>query len=95
MIICRRQWATFFYSGRISCERRLQGLDCGAETPGAAVVQNGQGIENPNLYAYDVPSAYSFGSREEAVLIFRNSCYSWLETEPAIRYIRGVINDDR
>ncbi|EMT72139.1 hypothetical protein ACKRZS_005400 [Fusarium odoratissimum] len=53
------------------------------------------GIENPNLYAYDVPTAYSPGSREEAVLIFRNSWYSWSETEPAIRYIRGIIKNDR
>ncbi|KAF4494274.1 hypothetical protein FAGAP_9599 [Fusarium agapanthi] len=53
------------------------------------------GIENPNLYAYDVPSIYSPGSREEAVLIFRQSWYSWSETEPAIRYIRGIIKDDR
>ncbi|KAI1023681.1 hypothetical protein LB505_011216 [Fusarium chuoi] len=53
------------------------------------------GIEDPNLYAYDVPSIYSPGSREEAVLIFRQSWYSWSETEPAIRHIRGIINDDR
>ncbi|KAG4261933.1 hypothetical protein FPRO03_11401 [Fusarium proliferatum] len=53
------------------------------------------GIENPNLYAYDVPSIYSPGSREEAVLIFRQSWYSWSETEPAIRHIRGIINDDK
>ncbi|KAH7194854.1 hypothetical protein DER44DRAFT_844423 [Fusarium oxysporum] len=53
------------------------------------------GIESPNLYAYDVPAAYSPGSREEAVLIFRNSWYSWSETEPAIRYIRGIIKNDR
>ncbi|CVL03895.1 uncharacterized protein FPRN_11972 [Fusarium proliferatum] len=53
------------------------------------------GIENPNLYAYDVPAAYSPGSREEAVLIFRQSWYSWSETEPAIRHIRGVINDGK
>lgn len=43
------------------------------------------GIENPNLYAYDVTSAYCPGSRQEAVLIFRQSWYSWSETEPAIQ----------
>ncbi|KAI1015321.1 hypothetical protein LB504_010935 [Fusarium proliferatum] len=53
------------------------------------------GIENPNLYSYDVPAAYSPGSRQEAVLIFRQSWYSWSETEPAIRHIRGIINDYR
>ncbi|KAF5556892.1 hypothetical protein FMEXI_945 [Fusarium mexicanum] len=53
------------------------------------------GIENPNLYAYDVPSIYSPGSREEAVLIFRQSWYSWSETEPAITYIRGISRGDR
>ncbi|KAF4335869.1 hypothetical protein FBEOM_10294 [Fusarium beomiforme] len=53
------------------------------------------GIENPNLYAYDVPTMYSLGSREEAVLIFRQSWYSWSETEPAISFIRGVIRDDK
>ncbi|KAM0190715.1 hypothetical protein ACHAPI_009241 [Fusarium lateritium] len=49
------------------------------------------GVMNPNLYAYDVPTAYSPGSRAEAVLIFRNSWYSWSETPPAIEYIRDVI----
>ncbi|KAF4457106.1 hypothetical protein F53441_894 [Fusarium austroafricanum] len=52
------------------------------------------GIMNPILYAYDVPSPYTFGSREEAVLAFRNSWYSWSETEPAIEYIREVIRND-
>jgi hypothetical protein len=49
------------------------------------------GIMNPNLYAYDVPTGHTLSSREEAVLIFRNSWYSWSETEPAIQYIREVI----
>jgi hypothetical protein len=49
------------------------------------------GIMNPNIYAYDVPTGHTLGSREEAVLIFRNSWYSWSETEPAIQYIREVI----
>ncbi|KAF5686376.1 hypothetical protein FCIRC_2932 [Fusarium circinatum] len=53
------------------------------------------GIENPNLFAYDVLSIYSPGSREEAVLIFRQSWYSWSETEPAITYMRGIIRDDK
>ncbi|CAJ0547114.1 Ff.00g017410.m01.CDS01 [Fusarium sp. VM40] len=50
------------------------------------------GIMNPNLYAYDVPTIYTFGSRGEAVLIFHNSWYSWSETEPAIHYIREIIS---
>jgi hypothetical protein len=53
------------------------------------------GVQNPMLYAYDMPTAYSPGSREEAVLLFRQSWYSWSETEPAIQYIRGVIRNDR
>jgi hypothetical protein len=52
------------------------------------------GIMNPNLYTHSVPTIYAFGSREEAVLVFRNSWYSWSETEVAIRFIRGVIRDD-
>ncbi|EXK24032.1 hypothetical protein FOMG_19223 [Fusarium oxysporum f. sp. melonis 26406] len=52
------------------------------------------GIMNPNLYAHSVPTIYTFGSREEAVLVFRNSWYSWSETEVAIQFIRGVIRDD-
>ncbi|KAJ4118960.1 hypothetical protein NW768_010703 [Fusarium equiseti] len=53
------------------------------------------GVQNPMLYAYDVPIIYIPGSREEAVLIFRQSWYSWAETEPAITYIRGIISQDR
>ncbi|KAF5232948.1 hypothetical protein FAUST_8436 [Fusarium austroamericanum] len=34
------------------------------------------GVLNPNLYAYDVPSIYTPESREEAVLIFRQSWHS-------------------
>jgi hypothetical protein len=52
------------------------------------------GIMDPNLYAHSVPTIYTFGSREEAVLVFRNSWYSWSETEVAIQFIRGVIRDD-
>lgn len=50
------------------------------------------GVMNPSLYAYDVPKGYTMGSREEAVLVFRNSWYSWAETEPAISYIREIIS---
>ncbi|KAG5656791.1 hypothetical protein KAF25_010344 [Fusarium avenaceum] len=50
------------------------------------------GVMNPSLYAYDVPKGYTIGSREEAVLVFRNSWYSWAETEPAISYIREIIS---
>ncbi|KAM0355039.1 hypothetical protein ACHAPU_000889 [Fusarium lateritium] len=53
------------------------------------------GIMNPMLYAYDVPTVYISGSREEAVLIFRNSWYSWSETEPAIQVIRDTIKNDK
>ncbi|KAF5667331.1 hypothetical protein FHETE_6034 [Fusarium heterosporum] len=53
------------------------------------------GIENPTLYAYDVPTIYSFGTREEAVLAFRHSWYSWSETEPAIQVIRDTIKNDK
>lgn len=53
------------------------------------------GIQNPNLYAYDVPSIYSPGTREEAVLVFRQSWYSWSETEPAIQYVRDLIRRDK
>ncbi|KAI1070902.1 hypothetical protein LB507_011016 [Fusarium sp. FIESC RH6] len=53
------------------------------------------GVQNPMLYAYDVPTIYTPGSREEAVLIFRQSWYSWAETEPAITYIRGIISQDK
>lgn len=49
------------------------------------------GVMNPNLYAYHVPTGYTMGSREEAVLVFRNSWYSWAKTEPAISYIREII----
>ncbi|KAM0233901.1 hypothetical protein ACHAPO_006771 [Fusarium lateritium] len=52
------------------------------------------GVLNPNLFAYDVPTGYIPGSREEAILIFRHSWYSWSETQPAIQYIRGVISND-
>ncbi|EYB32558.1 hypothetical protein FG05_03305 [Fusarium graminearum] len=52
------------------------------------------GVLNPNLYAYDVPSIYTPGSREEAVLIFRQSWYSWSETQPAVQYIRGIMTND-
>ncbi|RMI96047.1 hypothetical protein CDV36_016357 [Fusarium kuroshium] len=52
------------------------------------------GIINPNLYAYSVPTIYTLGSREEAVLVFRNSWYSWSETEVAIQFIREVIHND-
>ncbi|KAM0397016.1 hypothetical protein HYE67_001595 [Fusarium culmorum] len=52
------------------------------------------GVLNPNLYAYDVPSMYTPGSRVEAVLIFRQSWYSWSETQPAVQYIRGIITND-
>ncbi|KAH7245647.1 hypothetical protein BKA59DRAFT_476077 [Fusarium tricinctum] len=49
------------------------------------------GVMNPSLYAYDVPTGYTMGSCEEAVLVFRNSWYSWAETEPAIGYIKEII----
>ncbi|KAK7222911.1 hypothetical protein V2G26_010914 [Clonostachys chloroleuca] len=52
------------------------------------------GIMNPVLFAYSMPGIYTPGSREEAVLVFRNSWYSWSETEPAIQFIRGVIGSD-
>ncbi|QPC71162.1 hypothetical protein HYE68_001914 [Fusarium pseudograminearum] len=52
------------------------------------------GVLNPNLYAYDVPSMCIPGSRGEAVLIFRQSWYSWSETQPAVQYIRGIITND-
>ncbi|KAF4465899.1 hypothetical protein FALBO_7247 [Fusarium albosuccineum] len=53
------------------------------------------GVMDPNLYAYSVPSIYTPGSREEAVLVFRQSWYSWSETEPAIQFIREVIRKDK
>ncbi|RSL56724.1 hypothetical protein CEP53_006715 [Fusarium sp. AF-6] len=34
------------------------------------------GVLNPELYAYKVPEAYTMGSPEEAVLVFRQSWYS-------------------
>lgn len=52
------------------------------------------GISNPNLYSHSLPTRFEIGSREEAVLVFRYSWYSWSETEVAIRFIREVINDD-
>ncbi|GKU21512.1 hypothetical protein FLAG1_10391 [Fusarium langsethiae] len=51
-------------------------------------------VLNPNLYAYDVLTMHSPGTREEAVLIFQQSWYSWSETQPAIQYIRGIITND-
>jgi hypothetical protein len=51
-------------------------------------------ILNPAPYANAVPGPYTFGSRGETVLAFRESWYSWAETEPAIQYIRAVIRDD-
>ncbi|EWZ30385.1 uncharacterized protein FOBCDRAFT_233888 [Fusarium oxysporum Fo47] len=53
------------------------------------------GIENPNLYAYDVPTAYSPGSREEAVLIFRNSCTLGQRRNRRYGISGGVIKNDR
>ncbi|KAF5009007.1 hypothetical protein FDECE_4745 [Fusarium decemcellulare] len=53
------------------------------------------GVMDPNLYAYSVPTIYTPGSREEAVLVFRQSWYSWSETEPAIQFIREVIRKDK
>jgi hypothetical protein len=49
------------------------------------------GVRTPSLFAYDVPTGYTMGSCEEAVLVFRNSWYSWAETEPAIGYIKEII----
>ncbi|KAL2670445.1 hypothetical protein Neosp_014233 [[Neocosmospora] mangrovei] len=52
------------------------------------------GVLNPEIYAYSVPGMYTMGSREEAVLVFRQSWYSWSETEAAIQWIRGIIRND-
>ncbi|RGP76672.1 hypothetical protein FLONG3_5112 [Fusarium longipes] len=52
------------------------------------------GVQNPMLYAYDLPTAYNPGSREEAVLVFRQSWYSWSECEAVIHYIRDIIRND-
>ncbi|KAH6993259.1 hypothetical protein EDB82DRAFT_555452 [Fusarium venenatum] len=51
-------------------------------------------VLNPNLFAYDVPTAYTPGSQEETITIFRHSWYSLSETQPAIQYTRGVISND-
>lgn len=53
------------------------------------------GVLNPQLYAYRVPEMYTLGSPEEAVLVFRQSWYAWSETEPAIQWIRGIIQGDK
>ncbi|EEU35412.1 uncharacterized protein NECHADRAFT_72635 [Fusarium vanettenii 77-13-4] len=52
------------------------------------------GVLNPEIYAYSVPGMYTMGSPEEAVLVFRQSWYSWSETEAAIQWIRGIIRND-
>ncbi|KAM0429812.1 hypothetical protein ACHAPT_006418 [Fusarium lateritium] len=53
------------------------------------------GVLNPEIYAYSVPGAYTMGSQEEAVLVFRQSWYAWSESEAAIQWIRGVIQKDK
>jgi hypothetical protein len=51
-------------------------------------------LVNPDKYAAAIPEIYSLGSEGETVLAFRESWYSWSETDAAISYIRRVTQED-
>lgn len=51
-------------------------------------------LVNPDKYATAIPGIYSLGSEAETVLAFRESWYSWSETDAAISYIRRVTQED-
>lgn len=52
-------------------------------------------VLNPGPYANAAPCAYTFGSKEEVNLIFRESWYALAETEAAINFIRDMIAKDQ
>ncbi|KAK8111316.1 uncharacterized protein PG998_007773 [Apiospora kogelbergensis] len=45
-------------------------------------------LERPEKYANAMPMAYSWGSREETVLAFRQTWYAWAECAPALDTVR-------
>lgn len=48
-------------------------------------------IDNPSLYAYEQPTAYTFGDEGEAILAYRNSWYMWSECPTVLQNILPVL----
>lgn len=45
-------------------------------------------LGHPDKYSHALPTAYTWGSKEETVLAFRQTWYAWAECEPALATVK-------